>query len=114
MTPTSPSRNGSVTDSCLVCGGPLPAGRPRTTCGNKCRQTAWRRRHQPPTPMASPPLPPPEARRPVTVYACPACDTRYLGNQYCHDCNTFCQRIGYGGTCPCCEEAVAHDELTNS
>lgn len=112
MPPTSPSRNGSVTDSCLVCHGPLPAGRPRTTCSDKCRQAAWRRRHQPPAPLAV--LPAPRPRRPGTVYACPICDTRYLGEQYCHDCHTFCQRIGYGGTCPCCEQPVAHNELLSS
>ena len=115
MPPATPSRNGAVTDSCQVCQvcrGPLPPGRPRTTCSDKCRQTAWRRRHQQPTPIAPPP-PPSRARRPVTVYLCPICDTRYLGEQYCPDCHTFCQRIGYGGTCPCCDEAIAHDELAN-
>ena len=65
-----PSHNGSVTDRCLVCGGSLPPGRPRTTCSDRCRQTAWRRRHQ------SSPLPVknlPTARRikDHTVYQCP-------------------------------------------
>jgi len=36
----------------------------------------------------------------MTVYACPTCDARALGEQYCHDCNTFMHGIGIGGTCP--------------
>jgi hypothetical protein len=105
-----PSHNGSVTDRCLVCGGSLPPGRPRTTCSDRCRQTAWRRRHQ------SSPLPVknlPTARRikDHTVYQCPACDTRLLGQQRCDDCNIFCRRLGPGGQCPCCDEPITIEEL---
>ncbi len=104
------SRNGSVTDSCLVCGECLPAGRPRTTCSDRCRQAAWRRRHQPSPPVieALPAFGPAKAH---TVYECPACDTRYLGDQRCDDCNTWCRRLGPGGLCPCCDEPVTIGEL---
>src|SRR5205814_1504204 len=68
-----PSRNGSVTAGCLVCGEPLPAGRARTTCSDACRQAAWRRRHQPA--LTPPPLPAGRPRKPTTVYECPACGT---------------------------------------
>ena len=46
-----------------------------------------------------------------TVYECPDCAARYLGQQRCADCNTFCRRIGAGGFCPHCDEPVALDEL---
>jgi predicted nucleic acid-binding Zn ribbon protein len=106
-----PSRNDGVTmRTCPVCGGGFaPAGR-RRWCSDACRQAAHRRRHQPQAPVE--PLPPPRPRRPSTLYACPTCDQRYLGEQRCPDCNIFCQRVGYGGHCPCCDEPVAHDELS--
>jgi hypothetical protein len=43
----SPLGNGSVTGRCVVCDDPVPAGRPRVTCSDACRQALWRRRHQP-------------------------------------------------------------------
>ena len=103
-----PSRNGTVTDPCLVCGNPLPPGRPRTTCSNGCRQTLWRRRHQPP--VLTPQLPAGQPRKPRTVYECPQCETRLLGEQRC-ECGTFMRRIGPGGLCPCCGDPVAYQEL---
>lgn len=106
-----PSSNGSVTAECLVCGGPFPTGRARTTCSDACRQTLWRRRHQP---AATPPtLPAREPRKPHTVYHCDNCDTRALGIQRCEDCNTFMRAIGPGGHCPCCEEPITFNELLN-
>jgi len=55
-------------------------------------------------------LAPNRPRRPSTVYACDDCDIRQLGVQRC-DCGSFMRRIGFGGICPCCDEAVAFDEL---
>lgn len=37
---------------------------------------------------------------------------RYLGAQYCPDCQTFCRRVGPGGLCPQCDEPVAYVDLT--
>ena len=106
----NPSRNGSVTDSCLVCGGRLPPGRPRSTCSDACRQAAWRRRHHKPTPPAEP-LPARRSRKDQTVYQCPHCETRLLGEQRCEDCGTFMSRLGPGGLCPCCDEPITIEEL---
>jgi hypothetical protein len=50
-------------------------------------------------------------RRAITVYECPQCESRYLGEQRCDDCGVFCRRIGFGGTCPHCDEAVAVEDL---
>ena len=107
----SPSRNDSVTTrTCPVCGCSFePSGR-RRHCSNACRQAAHRRRHQP---LEAPgQLPPARPRRPVTVYECDGCGARELGNQYCGECRTFMRRIGVGGCCPACFEAVAYDELS--
>ena len=106
-----PPRNGNVTEPCLACGGPLPPGRPRTTCSDACRQTVWRRRHQ--TPATVPELPAHQPRKPRTVYQCDNCDTRTLGNQRCEECNTFMRAIGPGGRCPCCDEPITFNELLN-
>lgn len=46
-----------------------------------------------------------------TIYQCGNCDQRYLGQQWCHDCNQPCQRIGPGSTCPHCEQPVAINDL---
>ena len=36
---------------------------------------------------------------------------RYLGTQRCQDCNTWCRRLGAGGTCPHCDDIVAVKDL---
>jgi hypothetical protein len=106
----TPSRNDGITMPCPVCGELFrPQGR-ASYCSGKCRQAAHRRRHQPC--LEPPSLPARRPRRPVTVYACPSCEVRYLGEQRCPDCNLFCSAIGIGGCCPACEEPVAYRELT--
>ncbi|MGC8627081.1 MAG: hypothetical protein ACP5VR_05900 [Acidimicrobiales bacterium] len=90
-------RNVSLTGRCGVCNGPLPAGRRRRWCSDRCRQAAFRAR------QAAPRLPQP-ARCDI-VYECPVCEARYLG-QRCEECNTFCRRLGPGGPCPHCDELV--------
>src|SRR5439155_18422921 len=62
------------------------------------RAMTWRERH--PAPL--PPLPS-RAPRLATVYECPECSTRYLGDQRCPDCGVFCRRIGPGAECPHCD-----------
>ena len=99
-----------MTASCVACAGPLPSGRARQYCSPACRQDAYRRRHQPARPSAQ--LPARRSRRDGTVYACGSCESRYLGEQWCPDCNRPCQRLGAGGTCPNCEEVILSEELT--
>ena len=105
----TPSRNGSVTGNCIVCGAPLPAGRPRTTCSDGCRQKAWRLRHQPSTTLPEV-LPPARSRKQGTVYECPACEARQIGEQRC-ECGSFMRRLGQGGYSPCCAEVITVEEL---
>ncbi len=61
--------------------------------------------------QSAPVVPPPRPRRPHTVYACPDCDTRYLGQQRRDDCGVFCRALGPGGLCPHCDEPVAVTDL---
>lgn len=109
--PTAPSRDATVTAAnCPICQQQLPPGRPRRWCSPACRQAAYRRRTSTP---AVPPtaLPAPRSRRDGTVYRCPECDTRLLGEQRCPDCNTYALRLGPGGPCPHCDEPVATIDL---
>ena len=86
---TNPSRNDGVTILCPVCRRRrfVSSGRKRV-CSPACRQTLFRRRHA----AAGGPLvvPPHRSRREATIYQCPSCEARYLGNQRCFDCNVFC------------------------
>jgi hypothetical protein len=108
---TLPSRDDRVTNqlSCASCSSPLPTVRGRQRyCNPACRQRAYRDRQGHPDDIV---VKPATGRRSSGVYQCPDCDTRYVGQQRCQDCNVFCTRIGTGGTCPHCEEAVTLDEL---
>ena len=78
-------------------------------CGKLCRDTAWRRRHQ--VPVVPIVVPPKRPRQPLTVYECEACGTRSVGDQRCEGCGSFMRRIGFGGRCPHCDEAVAVADL---
>lgn len=105
----APLRDDGVTIPCPTCGQTFhPVGR-RRFCSAACRQAAWRRRH--PTPLPPPAPLPTRAPRRATVYECPACGTRFVGEQRCADCGVFCRRVGPGGPCPHCDEPVAVADL---
>jgi hypothetical protein len=94
--------------SCHGCGRPLPAGRAdRRFCSAACRQRAYRSRAGAPASASS------ERRSPraETIYECPGCGERSLGEQRCPDCNVFCRRVGAGAPCPHCGEPVAVADL---
>jgi hypothetical protein len=103
-----PSRDDAGTMSCPVCQQPfIPAGRQRY-CTGRCRKTAFRRRHQD---QPGPVTVPAARSREQTVYECPGCEQRLLGEQRCPDCGIFARRIGSGGPCPHCAEPVAIADL---
>jgi hypothetical protein len=109
-TPTPPGDVSVTAPTCPACGAPLPVGRSRRFCSPACRQAAYRRRHQTVAPAVL--LQPRPSRLEGTIYQCPECETRYLAEQWCPDCSTPCQRLGAGGKCPCCEEMITIEELT--
>ncbi len=111
-TPSRDDRRNDTAAACPACGQPFtPAGR-RRWCSDACRQAAWRRRHPNPGTSAAALPAPPRTARDATIYQCPQCEERYLGQQHCPECGTFCRRVGPGGPCPHCDEPVAINDLT--
>ncbi len=111
VNPGSPSRDDDVTTrTCPACGQPFTRSGRRQYCSQACRQTAWRRHHEPAAP--APPIPPPGRKRAITIYECGQCGGRALGTQRCEDCHTFMTAAGIGGHCPSCDELIAITELT--
>jgi len=105
----SPSCHDGVTMTCPVCHDPFtPIGRQKY-CGDACRAAAYRRRRD--AGNATVVVPKAQPRRPVTVYECDGCGARELGIQRCEPCGTFMRRVGLGGECPSCGDAVAVNEL---
>ena len=111
-----PSRNDIRNDipeprtaTCPTCQQPFTPIRRQTYCTPACRQAAWRARHpNRPPPVAVPARTP---RREITVYHCSECDTRYLAQQWCHDCNRPCARLDFGGPCPHCDQPVTISDI---
>jgi len=103
----APWRNDGVTIACAQCGQHFPPMGRRRFCSAACRQAAWRRR------QPGPPVSPPAMRTPrsATIYECPVCGARSLGEQRCADCGLFGRRVGPGGPCPHCGEPVAVTDL---
>jgi hypothetical protein len=121
LTAAAPWRNDGVTIAgavgpvCEMCGRAFPPAGRRRFCSDACRQTAFRRRQVARNASQAPTPPPPvRAPKPATVYECPTCGVRLLGEQRCAECGVFCRRIGPGGNCPHCDEPVAIADLITS
>jgi hypothetical protein len=96
-------RDDGATIACPVCHVRfVPEGR-KKFCGTPCRQAAWRAQRAAPIE--------PVIAKSDTVYACDGCGTRYLGEQRCDECNSWCRKLGPGGSCPECDAAVAVSDL---
>jgi hypothetical protein len=99
---------------CTICQTNAVPARARY-CSDACKQRAYRlRRAAVGSPMLTDRIAPPRsrpARTAHTVYECPACETRLLGEQRCPDCHVFCRRLGLGGSCPHCDEPILLAEL---
>lgn len=109
-----PWRNDNETlSTCPVCANTFTPIRRQHYCTPACRQAAWRTRHDGPTPLPAVVLPPRTSRRNITVYQCPGCDARHLGQQWCHDCNRPCVRVDLGGLCPHCDEPITISDITD-
>jgi hypothetical protein len=100
---STPLRYDSVTISCPVCDRPFPAQGRRRYCSDACKQKAWRAQQaRPATPRVAPA---------DTVYVCPECETRYLGERRCPDCNLFTRSLGPGASCPHCDEPIVISDI---
>jgi hypothetical protein len=97
-------RDAYATASCAYCGEPLSGRSDQQWCSTRCRQAGWRR-------STAAPLAPVVVARSDSVYECPSCEARYLEQQRCPDCNTFCRRLGAGGPCPHCDELVVISDI---
>lgn len=110
----NPSRNDIETTShCPACDAVFTRIRRQRYCSPACRQAAWRNRSNPKAPYQSTMATPARTRREITIYQCTECEGRYLGEQWCPDCQRPCTRIDYGGLCPSCDEPVAIKDLTD-
>lgn len=99
---------------CAVCRAPVPSTRARY-CSAVCRQRAYRLRQLsatgPDVATLTAALTRGGNRIAHTVYECPLCGERALGERRCPDCNRFRRSLGLGGTCPGCDEPILIAEL---
>jgi ribosomal protein L32 len=97
------SRDGS--GGCLVCGAALESRRARY-CSRAHQQLAFRLRHRTELPDLQRLRRELQRRRAVvaqTIYECPGCGERHVGERRCPDCNLYSRAIGLGGHCPECD-----------
>lgn len=101
--------------TCPVCGRRFqPVGRGRY-CTPSCRQQAHRlRRRQVDRATLTDPADQVRRQRRLTeqtIYECPACQARLLGERRCGECNLMCRKLGLGGRCQGCDELITIGEL---
>ena len=100
--------------ACPVCRATIASARARY-CSDACKQRAYRQRQTGDLPVDLDALTADlRSRRTLvarTVYECPTCETRLLGEQRCPDCHVFCRRLGLGGPCPHCDDPVTLADL---
>jgi hypothetical protein len=103
--------------ACGMCGSPLTSQRARF-CSAACKQLAYRLRH---LPAATSDLT--ERRDDLqhrrlltthTIYECPSCGDRMVGERRCSACGLFCRSLGLGGHCPECEAPIVFAEVMNN
>ena len=106
QTNDTPMRDGSRDagcPGCLVCGKALTSAH---GIAHAHQQRAFRLRHQPSLPDLQRLRQELQRRRAVvarTIYECPSCGERLVGERRCPDCRLFTRAIGLGGHCPECD-----------
>jgi ribosomal protein L32 len=99
--------------ACLVCGCALASPRARY-CSRAHQQRAFRLRRQPGLPDLQRLRQELQRRRAVTartVYECPSCGERLVGERRCPTCHLFTRAIGLGGHCPECDTPLLLADL---
>jgi hypothetical protein len=101
--------------ACPMCGRTFSIEGRGIYCGPTCRQRAFRLRRR-------------QANRPTlthltdtlrrerrltaqTIYECPSCHERFLGERRCDDCNLMCRKLDLGGRCANCDELLTIADL---
>jgi hypothetical protein len=95
--------------TCPMCGRTFPIQGRSIYCGPTCRQRAFRlRRNQVhrSTLHLTETLRRERRLTAQTIYECPSCDQRFLGERRCGDCNLMCRKVGLGGECSGCGEIL--------
>jgi hypothetical protein len=100
---------------CPVCDRRFrPVGR-GLYCSSTCRQRSFRLRHRQPDRVTLSDLADRlrRERRLIaqTVYECPGCQERFLGERRCGDCNLMCRKLDLGGRCSSCDDILTVTEL---
>jgi hypothetical protein len=99
---------------CLVCGASLTDARARF-CSPAHRQLAYRLRrrelHQSDTAHLRQQLRREQRLTAHTVYECPQCQDRFVGERRCPECHPFCRSLGLGGSCPECDQPILLTDL---
>jgi hypothetical protein len=100
---------------CPVCGDTFPVDGRGVYCTPKCRQRAFRLRHRqadrPTVSHLADQLSREQRLIAQTVYECPSCQERFLGERRCSDCNQWCRKVGLGGQCSGCDELLTVIDL---
>ena len=111
---SSGAADGRAGRACPVCQASITSARARY-CSDACKQRAYRLRQTDDSGLDLDTLTADLRSRQAlvsrTVYECPTCETRFLGDQRCPDCHVLCRRLGLGGPCPHCDEPVTLAEL---
>ena len=101
--------------TCPMCGDVFPIDGRSIYCTPACRQRAFRLRHRPENRQALTALvttlPRQQRLTDQTVYECPACSERFLGQRRCGDCNLMCRKVGLRGECSSCAEILTIADL---
>jgi hypothetical protein len=99
---------------CPVCTETFPIDGRGIYCTPKCRQRAYRLRHRPTVTQLAGRLRREHRLTAQTVYQCPSCQERFLGERRCGDCNLWCQNVGLGGQCSGCDDVLTVSDLIGS
>jgi hypothetical protein len=111
------TRNASQIElrTCPVCERTLPLQGRGTYCGPACRQRAFRLRHRQATRPTLDTLTQRLRREQLliaqTVYECPSCSERFVGDRRCGECNRMCRKVGLGSECGGCGEIITITDL---
>ncbi len=99
---------------CLVCGESLADARAKF-CSPAHKQLAYRLRRQGSRVSNESHLRKRlERQRRLTahtIYECPSCGERFVGERRCPSCRLFCRSLGLGGHCPECDQPILLSDL---